>query len=711
MSLNLTIPQTDDQLKPRITVIGVGGAGGNAVNNMIHSNLEGVEFLVTNTDAQALSQSPCARKIQLGRNLTRGLGAGARPDVGRAAAEEAMDEILSCLDGCNMVFITAGMGGGTGTGAAPVIARAAREQGILTVGVITKPFHFEGVHRMRLAEAGINELTQHVDTLIIIPNQNLFRVANEKTTFADAFKMADDVLESGVRGVTDLMVLPGLINLDFNDIRTVMTEMGKAMMGTGEAEGENRAVLAAEAAIANPLLDDVSMRGARGVLINITGGPDLTLFEVDEAANKIREQVDPEANIIFGSCLDEKLEGKLRISIVATGIDVQAAKGDRPMAPSLSLIASERERRRVQPAPAPQPAAAVAAAAAMVQPQPVAHGALRGQAVTMTATAQVLEPQQMTAPMAAPMAQPQALALELPTADMVEEEEAQVLEVLEEEPVAKATPAPAPSFVAPEQNYAEQNYADRGVPVRGYFTQDYVETAVQTEPEPEPAGEVEAEAEIDPQSFAEPFAEQPEDADVFARRVEEGRQSFVAPAPVMTEAEPVMPAAPAPAQRPDPFREAELANASHRPDPAPRGRGPSLISKVTGLGRLLGGAPAPAERRVEPAMERRPEAPMQPQQPAATVQRAAATVRQPAPQQMAPQQAVYQAPAQPQPQPAMPPLPRTAASQPRAAEGRSAEPRPVPAQPRLNLDPVDRRTSMADEHLLDIPAFLRRQAN
>jgi cell division protein FtsZ len=697
MSLNLTIPQTDDQLKPRITVIGVGGAGGNAVNNMIHSNLEGVEFLVTNTDAQALSQSPCQRKIQLGRNLTRGLGAGARPDVGRAAAEEAMDEILSCLDGCNMVFITAGMGGGTGTGAAPVIARAAREQGILTVGVITKPFHFEGVHRMRLAEAGINELTQHVDTLIIIPNQNLFRVANEKTTFADAFKMADDVLESGVRGVTDLMVLPGLINLDFNDIRTVMTEMGKAMMGTGEAEGENRAVLAAEAAIANPLLDDVSMRGARGVLINITGGPDLTLFEVDEAANKIREQVDPEANIIFGSCLDEKLEGKLRISIVATGIDVQAAKGDRPMAPSLSLIASERERRRVQPAPAPQPAAAVAAAAAMVQPQPVAHGALRSQAVTMTATAQVLEPQQMTAP----MAQPQALALELPTADMVEEDETQVLEVLEEEPTAEATPAPAPSFVAPQQDHVEQSCAERGIPVRGYFTQDYVETAVRTEPEPEPAGEVEAEAEIDPQSFAEPFAEQPEDADVFAARVEEGRQSFVAPAPVMTEAEPVMPAAPA--QRPDPFREAELANASHRPEPAPRGRGPSLISKVTGLGRLLGGVPAPTERRVEPAM--------QPQQPAATVQRAAATVRQPAPQQ-----AAYQAPSQPQPQPAMPPLPRTAASQARTVEARTVEPRPVeprpvPAQPRLNLDPVDRRTSMADEHLLDIPAFLRRQAN
>ncbi|MGH6886090.1 MAG: cell division protein FtsZ, partial [Geminicoccales bacterium] len=278
MTLNLNVPQIEPDLSPRITVIGVGGAGGNAVNNMIESNLEGVEFLVANTDAQALAQSHSERRIQLGRNITQGLGAGSRPDVGRAAAEEAMEEILGHLDRANMVFITAGMGGGTGTGGAPVIARAAREAGILTVGVVTKPFHFEGVHRMRLAENGIQELTQYVDTLIIIPNQNLFRIANEKTTFADAFKMADDVLYSGVRGVTDLMVMPGLINLDFADIRSVMTEMGKAMMGTGQAEGEGRSIAAAEAAISNPLLDDVSMRGARGVLINITGGPDMTLF-------------------------------------------------------------------------------------------------------------------------------------------------------------------------------------------------------------------------------------------------------------------------------------------------------------------------------------------------------------------------------------------------------------------------------------------------
>jgi cell division protein FtsZ len=293
MSLNLNVPKTESALKPRITVAGVGGAGGNAINNMIRSNLEGVEFLVANTDSQAIAQSICERRIQLGRNITQGLGAGSRPDIGRAAAEEVLDEILDHLQGSNMVFITAGMGGGTGTGGAPVIARAAREAGILTVGVVTKPFQFEGIHRMRIAENGITELQQYVDTLIIIPNQNLFRIANEKTTFADAFKMADDVLYSGVRGVTDLMVMPGLINLDFADIRSVMTEMGKAMMGTGEAEGENRSIRAAEAAISNPLLDDVSMKGARGVLINITGGFDLTLFEVDESANRIRDEVDP----------------------------------------------------------------------------------------------------------------------------------------------------------------------------------------------------------------------------------------------------------------------------------------------------------------------------------------------------------------------------------------------------------------------------------
>ncbi len=313
-------------LRPKITVVGVGGAGGNAVNNMINSDLKGVEFVVANADAQALTQSLCEKRIQLGLEITRGLGAGARPDVGRAAAEEAIEDIVSHIKNSNMVFITAGMGGGTGTGAAPVVARLAKEMGILTIGVVTKPFHFEGTNRMRFAEKGIDELQQYVDTLLVIPNQNLFRVANEKTTFADAFRMADNVLRAGVQGVTDLMVMPGLINLDFADIKTVMSEMGKAMMGTGEAEGDRRAIEAAEAAISNPLLDDVSMKGARGILINITGGYDMTLYEVDEAANRIREEVDPEARIIFGSTFDEKMNGRMRVSVVATGIEAEAVK-------------------------------------------------------------------------------------------------------------------------------------------------------------------------------------------------------------------------------------------------------------------------------------------------------------------------------------------------------------------------------------------------
>ncbi|MCW5725114.1 MAG: cell division protein FtsZ [Maricaulaceae bacterium] len=327
MPLNLSVPQTTE-LRPRIVVFGVGGAGGNAVNNMIDAALEGVDFVVANTDAQALSRSKTDRRIQMGAAITEGLGAGARPEVGERAAEDSLPEILEHLAGAHMVFITAGMGGGTGTGAAPVIARAAREQGILTVGVVTKPFLFEGTRRMRIAEAGIAQIQDHVDTLIVIPNQNLFRIANEKTTFAEAFAMADQVLHSGVRGITDLMVMPGLINLDFADVRTVMNEMGKAMMGTGEASGEKRAVQAAHAAIANPLLDDVSMKGARGVLINITGGYDMTLFEVDEAANEIRNEVDPDANIIVGSTFDEGMEGKVRVSVVATGIESEAEAAD-----------------------------------------------------------------------------------------------------------------------------------------------------------------------------------------------------------------------------------------------------------------------------------------------------------------------------------------------------------------------------------------------
>src|SRR4051812_16972005 len=362
MAINLQAPDIRE-LKPHITVFGVGGAGGNAVNNMIESGLEGVEFVVSNTDAQALASSKAQRVVQMGIQVTEGLGAGSQPEVGRAAAEEVMDEIRDQLAGSHMVFITAGMGGGTGTGAAPVVARAARELGILTVGVVTKPFQFEGVRRMRLAEAGINELQQSVDTLIVIPNQNLFRVATEKTTFADAFAMADQVLYSGVACITDLMVKEGLINLDFADVRSVMRGMGKAMMGTGEASGENRAIRAAEAAIANPLLDDVSMKGARGLLISITGGRDLTLYELDEAATRIREEVDQDANIILGATFDESLEGVIRVSVVATGIDqALIAQGpelvatEQRIAEVAERLRAEARARATQTGPSLQPA-------------------------------------------------------------------------------------------------------------------------------------------------------------------------------------------------------------------------------------------------------------------------------------------------------------------------------------------------------------------
>ncbi|HEY5215434.1 MAG TPA: cell division protein FtsZ, partial [Pseudolabrys sp.] len=341
MTINLKIPDIHE-MKPRITVFGVGGAGGNAVNNMITAGLQGVDFVVANTDAQALTLSKAERIIQMGTQVTEGLGAGSQPEVGRAAAEEVIDEIRDHLTGSHMVFVTAGMGGGTGTGASPVIAKIARELGILTVGVVTKPFHFEGQRRMRFAEAGIAELHKVVDTLLIIPNQNLFRVANEKTTFADAFAMADQVLYSGVACITDLMVKEGLINLDFADVRAVMKEMGKAMMGTGEAAGEKRALTAAEAAISNPLIDDASMKGARGLLVSITGGKDLTLYEVDEAATRIREEVDQDANIIVGATFDESLEGIIRVSVVATGIDhANAPRQQQPAESALKELAGK----------------------------------------------------------------------------------------------------------------------------------------------------------------------------------------------------------------------------------------------------------------------------------------------------------------------------------------------------------------------------------
>ena len=388
MTINLKIPDIHE-MKPRITVFGVGGAGGNAVNNMIAAGLQGVDFVVANTDAQALTTSKAERIIQMGTQVTEGLGAGSQPEVGRAAAEEVIDEIRDHLSGAHMVFVTAGMGGGTGTGAGPVIAKVARELGILTVGVVTKPFHFEGQRRMRFAEAGIVELQKVVDTLLIIPNQNLFRVANEKTTFADAFAMADQVLYSGVACITDLMVKEGLINLDFADVRAVMKEMGKAMMGTGEASGEKRALTAAEAAIANPLIDDASMKGARGLLISITGGKDLTLYEVDEAATRIREEVDQDANIIVGATFDESLEGIIRVSVVATGID-HAGVQLQPLQPEAALkeLASKMRNPRTvdrierSPAPVATPAPIAASAAAV---ESAAHAAVAAALMAPTA--------------------------------------------------------------------------------------------------------------------------------------------------------------------------------------------------------------------------------------------------------------------------------------------------------------------------------------
>jgi cell division protein FtsZ len=435
MTINLTVPNLAE-LKPRITVFGVGGAGGNAVNNMIESRLDGVEFVVANTDAQALAQSAAERRIQMGTALTQGLGAGSQPQIGAAAAEEALPEILDHLAGAHMVFITAGMGGGTGTGAAPVIARAAKEQGILTVGVVTKPFHFEGQRRLLTAERGIEQLTSHVDTLIVIPNQNLFRVANEKTTFAAAFAMADQVLYSGVASITELMTKEGLINLDFADVRAIMSEMGKAMMGTGEATGEKRAIEAAEAAISNPLLDDVSMRGARGLLISITGGPDLTLYEVDEAATRIREEVDPEANIILGATFDDSLEGTMRVSVVATGLALegrsdQAGEGAEPAEPEQLPNRPVFGYTGKQPIPIRKPVTNPAPLMPRPLAQPAAHAAAAAVAQA-TVTQKRVTVQQV-----------QAVEVE---------EEMDEVEVEEAKPVARGARMPAiEEFPAPAQ--------------------------------------------------------------------------------------------------------------------------------------------------------------------------------------------------------------------------------------------------------------------
>ena len=598
MTLNLSAPHVESELKPRIVVVGVGGAGTNGVNNMINANLEGVEFVVANTDAQSLSLSHAERRIQLGTNITHGLGAGARPDIGRAAAEEVLETIVDHLQGSHMAFITAGMGGGTGTGAAPVIARAAREHGILTVGVVTKPFQFEGSHRMTLAEEGIEELQHFVDTLIVIPNQNLFRVCNEKTTFADAFRMADNVLYSGVRGVTDLMVMPGLINLDFADIRTVMSEMGKAMMGTGEAGGERRSIEAAEAAIANPLLDDVSMKGAHGVLINITGGPDMTLFEVDEAANRIREEVDSNANIIFGSTFDEGLEGIMRVSIVATGIEAEG-QSVMPRPGMISLVHDADRVKTATPAePAPIPAA----------------------------------PVPTTASAATPTSEP---AIAMP-----------------------ANPASADEPAMPLNLTGAPKASDTAVPS----------------------------APVMPTMSAPATASMTGGAGAAALAAEPADKPFIAPPPVMPAAEPLAtPPAPAP-RRQRPIPEATTAPAAKaEPEPEKR-RGFNLFQRVTG-------AVTPRRHDVdadEPLLV------------------------------TAPAEGLLDTPADglvPEPAAPVTPAPKPAATTPEAAAPAATE-EPAAAAPDSNgedqgrLDVDSPTTPMhEDEDLLEIPAFLRRQAN
>jgi cell division protein FtsZ len=620
MAINFSAPEQDEQLKPRITVIGVGGAGGNAVNNMISQKLEGVEFVVGNTDAQALAQSLAEKRVQLGRAITHGLGAGSRPDMGRAAAEEAMEDINQHLCGSHMVFIAAGMGGGTGTGAAPVIARLAREQGMLTVGVVTKPFQFEGRNRMRIADEGIEEMQQYVDTLIVIPNQNLFRIANEKTTFADAFAMADDVLHSGVRGVTDLMVVPGLINLDFADIRSVMSEMGKAMMGTGESEGEDRARLAAEAAISNPLLDDVSMKGARGVLINITGGPDMTLFEVDEAANRIGEEVDPQANIIFGSALDPSLDGKIRVSVVATGIDIEAGAQPRPVLQIYSDNSAPQpmlaETRNSIPASTP-----VVAANPAPQPTFVTPGATMG----VTATASMPAPAEIEPPPIAETVQPT---------------------------VSDRTNLSDPAMEAPVKMAADEVWK-REEEARAAVALEIDASKIGSSPEAETTPSV---AEAKP---------------------------FIPPAPV--EAPESLDDGPTTA---DPFREAEMLNAA----PVVEKKRPSnLFQRMTGTSwsrRDTTDKVKPVEAAAEPVEAPKPETQVVPEtaNPGAHIVAAAA-----------------EAP------PMMPPIPAPA----RIVVPEPAKLAPVESQPRLSgVDPQDRLpSSQSEEDLLDIPAFLRRQAN
>jgi cell division protein FtsZ len=588
MSINLSIPtpEQDQELKPRLTVMGVG------VNNMIASELEGVEFVVANTDAQALGHSSSQTAIQLGVGLTQGLGAGSRPEVGRAAAEESLEEIMEHIGGSHMLFLAAGMGGGTGTGAAPIIAKTARENGILTVGVVTKPFHFEGVHRMRLADAGIEELEQYVDTLIIIPNQNLFRVVNEKTTFADAFSMADRVLYSGVRGVTDLMVMPGLINLDFADVRSVMSEMGKAMMGTGEAEGETRAIEAAEAAISNPLLDDSSMKGAKGMLINITGGMDMTLFEVDEAAERIRKEVDSEAYIIFGSTFDESMDGKMRVSVVATGIDAGMVKQPLPEMVRLANATQQPQQKAIPAAPAE------------AKPMPALHPAAKEQAAQQVAPAEsvkIVAQKPEPKPEAAPAAPPSAKA-------PAEDWDPVVVTHATGKPKSvtvsiKPAPKPAPKVAvaitaspAPVSKSAKPEVALTQAPTAEQLPATAPAPASRPRPRPRPR--------LTPKPMpAAAFSPEmaPEDKKPAAMPSANASDPFIPPAPVERETGEMQ-------KSPDPFAVAAMANGAQKnetqeaaadiaaADPlldveatdaleAPKKKGPSLFERVTGTGR------------------------------------------------------------------------------------------------------------------------------
>jgi len=631
MSINISVPGGGDspELKPRITVLGVGGAGGNAVNNMIAKELQGVDFVVANTDAQALVRAKTDRRVQLGADVTEGLGAGSRPDVGRIAAEESLDKVMAELDGAHMVFVAAGMGGGTGTGAAPAIAKAAKERGILTVAVVTKPFQFEGSHRMRIAEAGIQDLESFVDTLIIIPNQNLFRIANENTTFADAFAMADEVLYSGVRGVTDLMTMPGLINLDFADIRAVMGEMGKAMMGTGEAQGERRALEAAEAAINNPLLDDSSMKGAKGVLINITGGMDITLFEVDEAANRIRDEVDNDAHIIIGSAFDKELDGLMRVSVVATGIDAVASEMPRPQVLTVSDAPQVRQIKPEAPKASDEPVRRVPAAQ----------------------------------PSAAETPKPAAAAAETDTAATADAGEAETQSDIEDAPAFEIKDAPRPAAAAAEEEVAaselqavadeagdaeDDTVAEEAAPAAAEAP---VPAAAAEDDAPKPAAAAEAEAEVHVAATPKVGAEE-----AFIPKPAAGLDDDAGDI----------------AAKADPMAEADLINGGKEPEekkPAAKSKS-SLFELVTGTGkaaidRVTGG------QRAEPA-----------------------------------------APARDTGEPKAERIMAPSGGGSRAAVGQSG-PQAMP-QPTLGgLEPEDRIQESADDEddLLDIPAFLRRQAN